>query len=127
MRDEPLVVMSTGTGYGYDIVDYSTLRIAVTNSMYNPYASFLTLAQGLKDLESGNGTLILSISRGTVTKLECDSLSSDPVLADISTAIYCSDAQEPPDSPAQLQAKYLNMTQYSSFADFWIAGSGRCL
>lgn len=121
-------MVKTGTGYGYDILDYSSLRVAVFTSLYSPYLSFPSLAEGLKDLEAGNGTRMLSIARGEVTKIECDVPASNPVLADLSTAIYCSDAQELKYSPGQLQAKFLNMTQeFGTFADVWIEGSARCM
>lgn len=131
LRKKPLAV-TTNTGYGYDILDYSILRGVVFTSLYEPYALFRPLALGLKELEQGNGTLIISMAHRSDGKIECESPGSEgsvpnPDLADASTAIYCSDTKEINDGPQELYEKLLSMfKEFSSFAQMWIRGSAKC-
>ncbi|EEB97406.1 hypothetical protein MPER_03282, partial [Moniliophthora perniciosa FA553] len=60
IKDSPVGVYSSSSPY-YGLVDYPTLKRAVTVALYNPYTSFAPLAQGLADLENGNGTIIYSL------------------------------------------------------------------
>jgi hypothetical protein len=135
VKDEPVAVQTT-TGYGYDYVDYSTLKTAVFNAIHVPYSLSAPLAQALKDLEQGNGTGVLIIARN-VTKLECNcgqppttnQLPSTifPII-EAETAILCGDGQaSKEDSPGALYQKYLMMEQnWSTFADVWIVLSAQC-
>jgi hypothetical protein len=127
LHNESLPV-TTQSGYGYGILDYSTLRVAVLTSLYRPYERFPPLAQGLKELEEGNGTAIFDMVYGGSSKITCDASSDNTGLADVSAAIYCGDSKGIDDTPSQLHEKYLQMKEdYGSFADVWIVGSARCM
>ena len=133
VKAEPIAAQTT-FGYGYDYVDFSTLRSAVFFSLYNPYLSSAPLAAALKELEQGNGTAVvtlLNLLQGTITKPECNCTqpaktvipSDEPEMA-----ILCGDGQVMPEkSPAALYQKYLMMVQnFSSFADVWSFKSAQC-
>ncbi|KAK0492506.1 TAP-like protein-domain-containing protein, partial [Armillaria luteobubalina] len=51
----PVVIPSTSS---YGVVDYAALQNAVRIALYQPYAYFSTLAEGLAGLAAGNGTII---------------------------------------------------------------------
>lgn len=130
IREKPLPVI-TKSGYGYDIVDYVTLRLAVFGALYSPYEMFSNLALGLKELEQGNGTRIIEISKGAQKKLECNCDEDDQLpkrtFKDISPAIYCGDGAQISDGPAELWDRFLDMySKYSSFADIWMHHSVKC-
>lgn len=100
------------------------------SSLYSPYDQFHNLALGLKELEQGNGTRIISISKGTQKKLECN-CGEDQLpkrtFEDVSAAIYCGDATERNEGPTELYDRFLDMyNEYSSFADVWIQLSAKC-
>jgi hypothetical protein len=104
----------------------------VFTSLYVPYQNFYSLADGLKDLEAGNGTKILNMERGGVKKLvcECGNEDSQMVLSslmDTTTAIACGDGKEITDTPEELYERYQWMLEeFGSFADLWVFGAGRC-
>ncbi len=45
----------------YGLVDFSILKNAVKIGLYNPYTLFATIAQGLAELQSGNGITIYTM------------------------------------------------------------------
>jgi hypothetical protein len=127
---EPIAVQ-TATGYGYDYVDYSALRSTVFGMLYAPYLFAPLLAEALKELEQGNGTGIISLIRGNVSKLECKCGQPPKTVIpadEAGIAILCGDGQVMPEkSPVALFAKYLMTVQnYSSFADVWSGYTAQC-
>jgi hypothetical protein len=129
IKAQPIAVQMT-TGYGYDYVDYSTLRNAVYWTLISPYALSAPLAQALKDLEQGNGTGIVNLSRND-TKLDCNcgqTTVTYPVAAEVAQAILCGDGTPPKEnSTSAFYQKYLMMVEdWSSFADMWISFSMSC-
>lgn len=130
VKAEPIAVQTT-SGYGYDYVDFSTLRNAVFFSLYSPYSTYAPLAAALNDLEQGNGTAVVNVVRGNATKYECN--CGQPAITVIPSeeaeiAILCGDGEVMPEkSPTALYEKYLMTVQnYSSFADVWSYKSARC-
>jgi hypothetical protein len=129
VKNKPIAVQ-VNSGYGYDYVDYSTLRLAVFTSLYFPYSLAAPLAQALKDLEQGNGTGVVNLVRN-VTKLECKCGQPPTTVVpsgEASAAILCGDGRvQKEDSPSAFYEKYLMMAQnWSSFADVWVADSAQC-
>jgi hypothetical protein len=129
VKAQPIAVQMT-TGYGYDYVDYSTLRRAVFDSLYNPYSLSAPLAQALKDLEQGNGTGIVNLARND-TKLDCNcdqTAVTYDVTNEVSQAILCGDGTPPKEnSTSAFYEKYLMMVaDWSSFADVWVSISMQC-
>lgn len=130
IREKPLPV-ATEWDYGYGIVDYALLRVTIFSALYSPYKTFSNLALGLKDLEAGNGSRMINMARAGEKKLECncggDDSSLKPALAELSIAVYCSDAEEYRAEPMELYQKYLEIRkEFGSFADIWIQNSAKC-
>lgn len=123
--------MNTQFGFGYGIVDYSILRIAVFNTLYSPYASFRVLAEALKDLEAGNGTKVLDILKSE-KKFECkcgdDTPNAQLEASYLAVAVYCGDGIEKNEGPAELYDRYWEMyEEFGSFADVSIGTSAACV
>ncbi|KAK0202247.1 TAP-like protein-domain-containing protein [Desarmillaria ectypa] len=97
----------------YGVVDYAVLRNAVRFSLYQPYALFSTLAEGLADLAAGNGSIIYGIQAQT----SGDASSVYDNSFDAGIAISCSDAVKNTDSVAGLFAYWDSIKGLSSFAD----------
>ncbi|KAK0202252.1 TAP-like protein-domain-containing protein [Desarmillaria ectypa] len=106
----------------YGIVDYAVLRTAVRFSLYQPYALFSTLAEGLADLAAGNGSIIYGIQAQT----SGDTSSVYDHSFDAEIAISCSDAVENTDSVADLFAYWDSIKGLSSFADILFAQRISC-
>ena len=94
-------------------------------------SAVVTNEEGPRGVSEGNGTAVVNLARGNVTKLECNcgqpaTTVIPPEEAEI--AILCGDGQVMPEkNPAALYEKYLMMAQnFSSFADIWIYKSARC-
>ncbi|KAJ7649384.1 Alpha/Beta hydrolase protein [Mycena polygramma] len=113
------------TPVAYGIVDYSLLRYTIFETLYSPYALFPLLAQGLADLEKGNGTALYSIlTTIPAFECECNQTSVFSPIDDSTTAISCGDAVQVTDSIDQLAAFYQNAGKLSQFAEF-LVGSDR--
>jgi hypothetical protein len=129
VKNQPIAVQTTA-GYGYDYVDYSTLKRTVFQSLYSPYSLAAPLAQALKELEQGNGTGVAKLAN-KVTKLQCKCGQPPTTVVpsnEASVAIRCGDGRVPKeDSPSAFYEKYLMMAQnWSSFADVLVAHSAQC-
>jgi hypothetical protein len=130
IKHQPIPIQ-TSFGYGYDYVDFSTLRNAVLNSLYSPYLSYAPLAVALKELEQGNGTALLSlVSNATKVDCHCDQPPKRAILGiEGPTAIWCGDGQMIPEqTPVALYHKYLMAAQeYSSFEYVWGDSFSSCV
>ncbi|KAF7345031.1 AB hydrolase-1 domain-containing protein [Mycena venus] len=108
------------TSLSYGLVDYTFLRNFIFDSLYTPYDSFVSLAQGLADLARGNATTMYAATE--VPPFECDCNSTTPFhdnFFESAWAISCGDATPENDTLAQLQEFYAVEQKLSSFADLW--------
>ncbi|KAF8171854.1 TAP-like protein-domain-containing protein [Pholiota molesta] len=109
----------------YGLLDYPTLRHAIFQSLYAPYAVFPILAQGLADLAAGNGTLLFKRfgARGDKPPFECSCDSEEKHqwdrVMDPSIAVFCNDNPEIPGDLGWAEAYFARMTQASDWADVW--------
>ncbi|KAF7368484.1 AB hydrolase-1 domain-containing protein [Mycena venus] len=120
IRARPVPVI-TPTSYG--VVDYTVLRVTLFESFKMPYDLFPTVAKGLAELESGNGTLLYSIFANA--PFECDSSTDDALPFHLNSdealiAVHCSDAVEVKDSIEQFTAFVENAAKTSQFAEFLV-------
>ncbi len=53
------------TPSSYGVVDYTVLRTAVKNALYQPYQYFSVLAEGLAGLAAGNGSILYGLQGTT--------------------------------------------------------------
>ncbi|KAF9472296.1 alpha/beta-hydrolase [Pholiota conissans] len=102
LRVQPAVAYSPSLP-AYGVVDAATLKNAIFSSFYFAYDLFGTLAQGLSDLQHGNGSVILQLS----------SPHADPVF----TAIVCGDGEEVTDDASALMEYRQRISNVSSFSD----------
>ena len=115
---KPIPVKS-GNTYGY--VDYKMLHTLVFESLYAPFATYRRLAQGLADLASGNGTIILKAM--TPSPFECsgDSSSKDLERDNLEAliAILCNDGADIPADLHSAQKRFERMSNMSEFGNLW--------
>ncbi|PBK63026.1 alpha/beta-hydrolase [Armillaria solidipes] len=110
LRAQPVPVVTPSF---YGVVDYAVLRTAVMSSLYQPYALFSTLAEGLAGLAAGNGSIIYGMQAQTSD----DTSSVYDNALDAEIAISCSDALKNTDSVADLFAYWDSIKGLSAFAD----------
>ncbi len=110
LRAQPVPVVTPSF---YGVVDYAVLRTAVRSSLYQPYALFSTLAEGLAGLAAGNGSIIYGMQAQT----NDDTSSVYENSLDAGIAIFCSDALKNTDSVADLFAYWDSIKGLSVFAD----------
>ncbi|SJL15399.1 uncharacterized protein ARMOST_18896 [Armillaria ostoyae] len=105
----------------YGVVDYTVLRTAVGNALYEPYTLFSILAEGLASLAAGDGSIIYEMQVTTY----------DPSLAydnswEVQIAVSCSDAPNNTDSVADLFAYWDSIKGISIAADFLMEQRIQC-
>ncbi|KAF9264483.1 alpha/beta-hydrolase [Marasmius fiardii PR-910] len=110
----------------YGIIDYSGLKIALqqaTRQPYDPISGFLTLAQGLRDLKSGNGSTIFPFlgqevygDYANLSTLNAPYTFERALEAGI--GVFCTDMQEIKDKPSDLLAYFEQVKGISMFVDF---------
>ncbi|KAF8956647.1 alpha/beta-hydrolase [Flammula alnicola] len=91
----------------YGVVDHATLKNAISSSFYTPYNSFATLAQGLADLQNGNGSVLFQLS--------------SPYVSEDVAAIACGDGKQVTDDADALKAYAQSISNISSFSSI-VAG-----
>ncbi|KAJ7250175.1 TAP-like protein-domain-containing protein [Mycena haematopus] len=118
IRAQPFPVL---TNISHGMVDFSFMRNFIFASLYSPYGSFASFAQGLAELAAGNATGVYV--SGEVPDFECD---YDVAPAQFTANIYesliattCNDGVLVNDSIAQLREFYQTEATLSSFADIW--------
>ncbi|KAJ6614794.1 TAP-like protein-domain-containing protein [Mycena sp. CBHHK59/15] len=122
IRRQPVPVL---TPAGYGLVDYSLLRSSIFNALYNPFSLFPMLAQGLADLENGNGATLYSTQGLSPFQCDCANNTASPPSDNSATiAIECGDAVEVTDTIEQITEFYQNAAKTSQFAEF-LVGSNR--
>ncbi|KAK0457508.1 TAP-like protein-domain-containing protein [Desarmillaria tabescens] len=104
----PVIIPSTSS---YGVVDYAALQIAVKNALFQPYAYFSILAQGLANLAVGNGSIIYEMQ---ATVYDPSSVYDNSWEAEM--AISCSDALNNTESIADLFAYWDSVQGVSPFA-----------
>ncbi|KAK0429846.1 TAP-like protein-domain-containing protein, partial [Armillaria borealis] len=100
------------TPSSYGVVDYTVLRTAVKNALYQPYQYFSVLAEGLAGLAAGNGSIIYGLQG---TAYDPSSVYDNSWEAQI--AISCGDAPNITESVADLFAYWDIVKGVSTFAD----------
>ena len=119
------VPVKTGDTYGY--VDYKMLHFSVFRSLYFPYATYRRLAQGLADLATGNGTIILK--EWASSPFEC---SGDPSkgmernIPEAEIAILCNDGLNIPADLHSTRKHFEMMSNMSEFGNIWAAIRVQC-
>ncbi|KAK0436280.1 hypothetical protein EV421DRAFT_1739735 [Armillaria borealis] len=83
----------------YGVVDYTVLRTAVKNALYQPYQCFSVLAEGIAGLAAGNGSILYGLQG---TAYDPSSVYDNSWEAQI--AISCGDAPNNTESVADLFA-----------------------
>ncbi|KAG7445507.1 alpha/beta-hydrolase [Guyanagaster necrorhizus] len=109
---EPVPVVSPSF---YGVVDYTVLRTAVKNALYEPYTYFSVLAEGLASLANGNGSIIYDMQ---ATTYDPSSAYDNSWEAEI--AVSCGDAVNNTDTVADLFAYWDSIEGLSTFADILI-------
>ena len=119
------IPVKTGNTYGY--VDYKMLHVLVFCSLYSPFATYRSLAQGLADLAAGNGTIILKAM--TPPPFECSGDSSKGLeqnIIEAQAAIVCNDGADIPADLHSAQKHFEMMSNASEFGNIWAFGRVRC-
>lgn len=117
LRSRPLPVK---TKMSYGIFDYGLLRSIVFSSLYNPYASFPSLAQGLAELAAGNPQQLSEYILPPPFECSCD--SSERAFApvrDSQTAVICNDGDDVPDDLKSTEEYFEMLTKASSWSEIW--------
>ncbi|KAK0215411.1 TAP-like protein-domain-containing protein [Armillaria fumosa] len=104
----PVVIPSSSS---YVVVDYAALQNAVNNALYQPYAYFSTLAEGLAGLAAGNGSIIYEMQ---ATVYDPSSVYDNSWEAEM--AISCRDAMNNRESITDLFAYWDSVKDISPFA-----------
>ncbi|KAF8160399.1 TAP-like protein-domain-containing protein, partial [Pholiota molesta] len=86
----------------YGAVDHPILKNAILSAFYTPYDSFSSLAQGLADLQNGNGSILFQLSQAHVNEAVA--------------AISCGDGKEVTDDVQALEAYTQSISNTSSFS-----------
>ena len=122
VRTRPIPGFESGAGV-YGVVDYSTLQQAFQDALYSPYDMFPDFARALAELESGNGTQILSRTRSA--RSWCPTCDKPPrwngYRVEARLATMCTDGKPVRDSEEELLEHYRRLAKDSSFADIWAA------
>ncbi|KAJ6602330.1 Alpha/Beta hydrolase protein [Mycena sp. CBHHK59/15] len=118
IRAQPFPVL---TEISHGTVDFSFLRNYIFASLYSPYNSFQSFAQGLADLAVGNATSVYTANQVAEAECECNNTASTlhANTYEAMITIACGDGSPVTDSPAELEAFYLNEAKLSSFADIF--------
>ncbi|ESK84531.1 alpha beta hydrolase fold family [Moniliophthora roreri MCA 2997] len=124
IKDSPVGVYSSSSPY-YGLVDYPTLKRAVQVALYNPYTSFAPLAQGLADLENGNGTTIygLQVEGSEPSACGAAEYSND---WEANHAVTCGDGEEVTDNVEDLKKYWEETKDISTLADAALAQRIMC-
>ncbi|THU83797.1 alpha/beta-hydrolase [Dendrothele bispora CBS 962.96] len=96
VKKKPFPVRTTRS---YGLVDYNRLRVTIFTSLYSPYDSWPTLAEGLADLAKGNATKLFSMQERDPFKCPCSGEEQDDIateVEDANTSILCNDGKEIP-------------------------------
>ncbi|KAF8166398.1 Alpha/Beta hydrolase protein [Pholiota molesta] len=99
---QPVVAYSPDPTLAYGVVDPPTLKNAIYGALSAPYDLFSTLAQGLADLQRGNGSVLLQLSI--------------PQANEAFTAISCGDGKAVTDDARALEEYTQRISNISSFA-----------
>lgn len=107
---------------GNTVVDFGLLKTAIFKSLYFPYRVYPTLAKGLADLKSGDGTTMSLVNPSLNATMEISNLDPDFVYgsemqSEGATAVSCSDAGSAVASLDELKANYKEAANFSTFAD----------
>ncbi|KAF8994597.1 TAP-like protein-domain-containing protein [Cyathus striatus] len=119
--------MPVRTESSYGLLDYNKLKSAIFNSLYNPYAAFPRLAQGLADLVAGNATALYKMEEEPVFQCACG-ISPDKIL-DIDeggAAIRCNDGKSISGSLESTVDHYNMMTKESQWGENWVVTRIAC-
>ncbi|CAA7269870.1 unnamed protein product [Cyclocybe aegerita] len=87
----------------YGVLNYVTLQRALFSALYAPYELFSLLAQGLKALEEGDGSLVYQLAQ--------------PLATEETVAIGCTDADLVEDGPEEMKAYAERTSGISSFSN----------
>lgn len=123
LHKKPLAVFNSETDYG--IIDRDAIRMVMFKLLKGPYSWSQPMAQGLQDLENGDGTWALQMFKRLVRgDFECPSCrSTDPsdgvVLDDGGAAILCNDYAQINDAESWAEAYYAKMMNGSKWGDVW--------
>jgi len=95
------------------------LHYLVFSSLYFPFATFRSLAQGLAELAAGNGTAIFKMM--TPSPFECSGDPSNGLknALEAEVAILCNDGEDIPSDLQSAQKHYEAMSKMSEFGNRW--------
>ncbi|KAJ7677048.1 Alpha/Beta hydrolase protein [Mycena polygramma] len=121
IRAQPVPVI-TPTSYG--LVDYSLLRATIFEVLFRPYGGLASaLAEGLSQLEKGNGTVLYSIFSPPAFECNCNGAVFPPG-DDAAVGLECGDSVLVTDTIEQATEIYENALKPTQFAEF-LVGSFR--
>ncbi|KAK7047751.1 hypothetical protein VNI00_006079 [Paramarasmius palmivorus] len=104
----------------YGIVDYARLRQTILPNLYSPFAAWKTLANGLADLEAGNGTVLYQMLEVPPFECTCDPLEhAFDSVPDAQTAILCNDGDIVPSSLEDAEQHYQDVLKVSEWGSIW--------
>lgn len=109
----------------FGVVDYSVLSVQIFRTLYNPFTQGPVTAEGILELEKGNGSLIYQGSdTASIDQLDtCQFDASMPFSAgyiDIVAPILCGDSQGKGKHTFQeAQVNYQKLLNVSSFGSAW--------
>ncbi|KAH9483248.1 Carboxylesterase A [Psilocybe cubensis] len=117
LRGRPIPVKSDSK---YGVFDYILLRSAVFSSLYSPYATFKSLAEGLADLAGGKANAIYDRITAAPYQCECDASKRqfDSVI-DAQTAILCNDGDDVPDDLESSEEYFKSVIEGSGWSEIW--------
>ncbi|KAK7032379.1 hypothetical protein VNI00_013127 [Paramarasmius palmivorus] len=112
------------TERSYGLVDYERLRQTVWDSLSFSFNNWIPLANGLADLEAGNGTALYRILETDPFECSCD--PSEYAFENIEEgglAVGCNDGAVAPETLEEAERHYENALRISEWGSVW--GSSR--
>ena len=102
VKAQPVPVYNPGSPVS-GVLNYFMLKNAVFQSLYAPLESYYIMAEGLAELERGNGTIMFQLSSGSPH-------------AEVVGAITCTDGKKVTDNATALEGYYNSFKDSSIFA-----------
>ncbi|KAI0031333.1 alpha/beta hydrolase fold-domain-containing protein [Vararia minispora EC-137] len=115
-------------GVNYGVVDYSLVRHLVRASLYSPYSSFASLAEGFALAAQGNASLLFSLGYTPLSNSPCNCSKEDPTINNVNTflTVSCNDADTQNKTISEWEAFYEAAANVSAYADVWAGTVMRC-